>query len=245
MEETVIQVNGLCKAYGGRTVLRDLSLSVERGAVFGLLGANGAGKTTAIECMLGTRKPDRGTVSILGLDPRARRKQLFQQVGVQFQESSYQREVRVGELCRETASLYRRPADWESLLAEFGLEGREKSLVKDLSGGQRQRLFVILALLPSPSAVFLDELTTGLDVKARRTVWRVLEERKRKGLTILLTSHFMDEVETLCDTVCILREGADVFQGTVEQAVAQSPCASLEDAYLWYSGEEVQRDESL
>ena len=184
MEETVIQVNGLCKAYGGRTVLRDLSLSVERGVVFGLLGANGAGKTTAIECMLGIRKPDRGTVSILGLDPRARRKQLFQQVGVQFQESSYQREVRVGELCRETASLYRRPADWESLLAEFGLEGREKSLVKDLSGGQRQRLFVILALLPSPSAVFLDELTTGLDVKARRTVWRVLEERKRKGLTI-------------------------------------------------------------
>ena len=243
--EEVIRVSGLSKSYGGRHAVRDLNLSVKQGTVYGLLGANGAGKTTSIECMLGTRKPEAGTVSVLGMDPRLQRKQLFQRVGVQFQESSYQREIRVRELCGEVSSLYRGPADWKHLLAQFELLEKENSLVKDLSGGQRQRLFIVLALIPGPQVVFLDELTTGLDVKARRNVWHMLEKLKRDGLTILLTSHFMDEVEALCDEICILKQGEVAFQGGVGQAVSESPCDTLEDAYLWYSGEEVQEDESL
>ena len=159
---------------------------------------------------------------------------------MQFQEGSHQAEIRVDELCRETACLYGRPADWRALLARFGLEGRERAQVKQLSGGQRQRLFIVLALTGRPQVVFLDELTTGLDVKARRDVWRTLEELKHDGLTIFLTSHFMDEVEALCDRVLILRDGREAFSGTVGQAVDASPCSTFEDAYLWFSGEEPE-----
>ena len=166
-----------------------------------------------MECLLGVRKPDAGTVRILGMDPQRERRRLFQRVGVQFQEGSHQAEIRVDELCRETACLYGRPADWRALLARFGLEGRERAQVKQLSGGQRQRLFIVLALTGRPQVVFLDELTTGLDVKARRDVWRTLEELKHDGLTIFLTSHFMDEVEALCDRVLILRDGREAFSG--------------------------------
>ena len=237
--DAVIQVRGLTKSYGGKVALDHLDLSVPLGQVFGLLGANGAGKSTTIECILGTRRADGGSVSILGMDPRRQRAQLFQRVGVQFQESSYQREIKVRELCEETSCLYRAPADWRELARQFGLEGKENQAVKDLSGGERQRLFIVLALIPNPQAVFLDELTTGLDAKARRDVWKLLSGLKAKGLTILLTSHFMDEVEALCDTICILKQGKAVFTGTVTEAVAGSPCQTLEDAYLWYSGEEA------
>ena len=137
--DEVIRAKGLSKSYGGRPVVRDLGLCVGAGEVFGLLGANGAGKTTSVECLLGVRKPDAGTVRILGMDPQRERRRLFQRVGVQFQEGSHQAEIRVDELCRETACLYGRPADWRALLARFGLEGRERAQVKQLSGGQRQR----------------------------------------------------------------------------------------------------------
>ena len=137
-----------------------------------------------------------------------------------------------------TACLYNHPADWRELCRRFGIGGKLKNAVKSLSGGERQRLFIVLALIPNPELVFLDELTTGLDAKARRDVWRILSELKGKGLTILLTSHFMDEVEALCNEICILRQGKAVFYGTVEQAMAQSGCEKFEDAYLQLSGEE-------
>ncbi|WP_300821333.1 ATP-binding cassette domain-containing protein, partial [uncultured Oscillibacter sp.] len=124
------------------------------------------------------------------------------------------------------------------LCRRFGIGGKLKSAVKSLSGGERQRLFIVLALIPNPELVFLDELTTGLDAKARRDVWRILSELKGEGLTIFLTSHFMDEVEALCDEICILRQGKAVFHGTVKQARAQSGCEKFEDAYLQLSGEE-------
>lgn len=236
--DTIIQVQGLSKAYGALSVVNGIDFSVLRGEVFGLLGANGAGKSTTIECMLGTRKADSGSATILGLSPQKHRKQLFEQVGVQFQEANYPDLIRVGELCEETACLYKNPSDYKKLLKEFGLEEKEKSFVKELSGGQKQRLFIILALLPNPQVVFLDELTTGLDTKARRSVWKSLQALKEKGLTILLTSHFMDEVEELCDRIGILKDGRFVFYGTVAEAIAKSPREKLEDAYLWFTGEE-------
>lgn len=231
MREAIL-VEGLTKAYHGKTVVDHLNLSVPRGTVFGLLGPNGAGKSTTIECMLGTKKADGGTVRLLGQDPQKHRRTLFQRIGVQFQEGDYQPEIKVSELCRETASLYRSPADWRVLCQQFGIEEKVQASVKSLSGGERQRLFLVLALLPQPELVFLDELTTGLDAKARRSVWKTLETLKEQGLTIFLTSHFMDEVEALCDEVCILRKGTPVFRGTVAEAKARCGCARLEDAYL-------------
>lgn len=225
--------------------MQGLDLSVTQGSVFGLLGANGAGKSTTIECMLGTRKPDAGTVSILGMDPLLQRKQLFENVGVQFQEANYQDKVTVSELCEVTQSLYKNAADYGELLKQFGIFDKAKSMVKELSGGQRQKLFIVLALIPQPKVVFLDELTTGLDAKARREVWKILSDLKEKGLTIFLTSHFMDEVEALCDTICILKRGKAVFYGTVEEAIAGSPYDKFEDAYLWYSDEGVSENENI
>ena len=241
----IISVKQLSKSYGGLTAVQGLDLSVTQGTVFGLLGANGAGKSTTIECMLGTRKFDAGTVSILGMNPLLQRKQLFENVGVQLQEANYQDKVTVAELCEVTQSLYRNAADYGELLKQFGIFDKAKSMVKELSGGQRQKLFIVLALIPQPKVVFLDELTTGLDAKSRREVWKILSDLKKKGMTIFLTSHFMDEVEALCDTICILKKGKAVFYGTVEEAVAGSPYDKFEDVYLWYSDEEVGDNENI
>lgn len=240
-----IKVEQISKSYNGMHAVKNLSLSVGTGKVFGLLGANGAGKSSSIECILGTKTPDNGTVSILGMNPKKDRKTLFQKVGVQFQEANYPNGITVGELCEETASLYRKTADWHKLLVRFGIPDKIESDVKDLSGGQRQRLFIVLALIPDPQVVFLDELTTGLDTKARREVWKILEGLKKNGLTILLTSHFMDEVEVLCDEICIMKHGETVFYGTVAKAIANSPYEKFEDAYLWYTDEEENINENL
>lgn len=236
--QTVINVEQLSKSYGNQLAVDKISLSVNRGTVYGLLGANGAGKSSTIECILGTKNADSGTVSVLGCNPKKDRHSLFQNVGVQFQEGDYQPEIKVSELCEETACLYKSPADWKKLCEQFGIGAKSGNAVKSLSGGERQRLFIVLALIPNPELVFLDELTTGLDAKARRDVWRILSELKSKGLTIFLTSHFMDEVEALCDEICILKKGKAVFYGTVEQAKRASGCEDFEDAYLMLSSEE-------
>lgn len=243
--DEVIRAEQLCKSYGNLTALDNVSIRVARGTVMGLLGANGAGKSTAIECLLGTKIPDSGTATVLGMNPRAQRKKLFEHVGVQFQESGYQDKITVGELCEVTASLYSDPAEIPGLLSAFGIADKRKSQVATLSGGERQRLFLVLALLPRPEVVFLDELTTGLDTKARREVWKTVASLKAQGLTLLLTSHFMDEVEALCDRICILKKGRIAFEGTVGEAIASGPFATLEEAYLRYAEEEEMQYESL
>lgn len=243
--ETAIEVKNLRKAYGEVQAVNGLNISVKSGEVFGLLGANGAGKSTTIECILGTRKFDSGEVSILGMSPENNRKELFQKVGVQFQESNYQDRITVAELCEVTCSMYKKPATYEELLRRFGLLEKRKNQVSELSGGQKQRLFIVLALIPNPEVVFLDELTTGLDTRARREVWKCLADMKKRGLTIFLTSHFMDEVEVLCDRISILKSGKIIFCGTVEEAVGSSPHSKFEDAYLWYTDEEELKDEDI
>ena len=148
----------------------------------------------------------------------------------------------MSELCEETVCLYKNPADWKKLCTQFGLANKTNSAVKSLSGGERQRLFIVLALIPNPQVVFLDELTTGLDTKARRDVWKILEGLKNQGMTIFLTSHFMDEVEALCDEICILKKGRIAFYGTIMQAIEKSGCEKFEDAYLALAGEEVDAE---
>ncbi|MDL2276872.1 ABC transporter ATP-binding protein [Breznakia sp. OttesenSCG-928-G09] len=233
-----INVENLSKAYDQKEVLKGISFSVDKGEVFGLLGANGAGKTTTIECVLGTRVADQGKISVLGKNPRKERKSLFKHVGVQFQEGSYQDKIKVNELCEETSSFYTNPQDYKVLLKQFGLEEKISSMVKELSGGQRQRLFIVLALLPNPEVLFLDELTTGLDTQARRFVWESIKKLKEAGMSIFLTSHFMDEVEILCDQIGILKEGRFIYYGSVKDAIKESPYETLEDAYLWYINKE-------
>ncbi|WP_029503611.1 ABC transporter ATP-binding protein [Lachnoclostridium phytofermentans] len=240
--EIVIHVKQLCKSYHNIPAVENVNIEVPRGTIFGLLGANGAGKSTTIECILGTKKPDSGIATILGMNPFADRKKLFERVGVQFQEAAYQEKITVAELCEEIQSLYQNPTDYKDLLKQFGLFEKSKNMISELSGGQKQRLFVILALIPNPEVVFLDELTTGLDTKAKRDVWKYLMALKEKGLTIFLTSHSMEEVSILCDKICILKKGNTVFYGTVEEAIESSPHQNLEEAYLWYSEEEFYNE---
>ncbi len=243
MISKVLTVEGLTKSYERVLAVDNLNFEVSKGEIFGLLGHNGAGKSTSIECILGVKKADSGQITVLELDPVANRKQLFEKVGVQFQQMNYQEKIMVGELCDLTHSFYKTPADWQELLKTFGLSGKEKQMVSELSGGERQRLSVLLALIPNPELVFLDELTTGLDTKARCDVWKYLSMLKEKGLTIILTSHYIDEVKNLCDRICILKRGCTVALDTVAEVIRKSPFDNLEDAYLWYSGEEETQNE--
>ena len=232
-----ITVKNLSKTYGEHVAVDSLSFTVLKGSVFGLLGANGAGKSTSLECILGTKKMDCGEVFILGKNPVKDRTDVFEKTGVQFQEAKYQELIKVSELCENTACVYKNPNDYKELLSDFGIADKANSFVKDLSGGERQRLFIVLALLPNPEVVFLDELTTGLDARSRRDVWNILESLKKRGLSILLTSHFMDEVEALCDQILILKNGKTVFSGRVAQAKQESGKEKFEDAYLWFTEE--------
>lgn len=176
-----IVVKNLTKKYGADIAVDNLSFQVKKGKVFGLIGANGAGKSSTIECILGTKKMNTGEVSILEMNPRKERTKVFERVGVQFQESKYQELVKVEELCEMTASVYKEPQNYEDLLSAFGIADKKKAYVKELSGGERQRLFLVLALMPNPELVFLDELTTGLDARARRDVWNLLEKLKKQS----------------------------------------------------------------
>lgn len=234
-----IEVSDITKTYNGRTVVDRLSFSVDKGEVFGLLGHNGAGKSTTIDCILGLTKPDSGSARILGQDAAKNRKMLFEHVGVQLQHEAHANNIRVCEVCEETAALYHDPADYHDLLKQFQLEAFEKQKVDQLSGGERQKLSVVVALIPNPEVIFLDELTTGLDVAARREVWHILKSLKQKGMTIFLTTHYMEEAENLCDRVLILKQGRKLCEGSVEEIIASSPYEHLEEAYLWYSEEEA------
>lgn len=238
MDEDCIQVKNLTKSFSGRRVVDNLSFEVKKGEVFALLGHNGAGKSTTIDLILGLKKADEGTARILGMDAVNHRKQVFERVGVQLQNTSYQSLITVEEACIEYASLYEKPADYNHLLDNFGLEKLKKTFVNKLSGGERQKLSVVLALIGNPEIVFLDELTTGLDVAARREVWRTLKHLKAQGLTIFLTTHYMEEAEALCDRVCIIQSGKKVTEGTIPEVVAVSGKKNLEEAYLYYMGEE-------
>ena len=238
MSEPSVSVRNLTKSFGERKVVDDLSFDAQKGEVFALLGHNGAGKSTTIDLILGLKAPDGGSAKILGMNAARHRKQVFERVGVQLQNTEYQPNITVEEACIEYASLYAAPADYPQLLEQFGLGALRKNFVSGLSGGERQKLSVVLALIGSPEIVFLDELTTGLDVVARREVWRTLKQLKAQGLTIFLSSHYMEEAEALCDRVCIIRSGKKVMEGTVDEVIAASGRKDLEEAYLFCMGEE-------
>ena len=204
---TAVEVARLRKVYGDRVAVRDLSFTVAEGEIFGLLGPNGAGKTTTVECVSGLRRPDGGTVRVLGHDPGRDRAAVAERLGVQLQAGELQPGLRVREALDLFASFYRRPADTGELLDALGLAAHADARFGKLSGGQRQRLSIALALVGRPRVAILDELTTGLDPAARRDTWELIAAVRERGVTILLVTHFMAEAERLCDRVAVIDDG--------------------------------------
>lgn len=218
----VIEVVGLSKNYGSLQAVRQVSFRVAEGMIFGILGPNGAGKTTTMECMIGLRNRTEGSITVLGLDPEKHRHELFNDVGVQLQETVYQSQAKVFELCELFTAMYEKPLNYKELLERFDLSGKIKSTVGSLSGGQRQKLAIVLALVSNPRLVFLDELTTGLDPSARREIWTYIKELQDEGRTIVMTTHYMEEAALLCDEICLFNQGEIVAQGTVDEVTAQA-----------------------
>src|SRR5271163_2090435 len=213
-------ISGLRKSFGDVTAVDGLDLAVERGECFGLLGPNGAGKTTTIEICEGLTVPDSGSVELLGLDWRAYAKQLRQRVGIQLQETQFPEKLTVEETLRLFRSFFDHGLTVEQSIATAQLEEKRKSRVGGLSGGQKQRLAMACALVGDPELLFLDEPTTGLDPQARRHLWDLVDELKRAGRTIILTTHYMDEAERLCDRVAIMDHGKVIALGTPPQLIA-------------------------
>jgi ABC-2 type transport system ATP-binding protein len=205
--DAVIQVSGIRKTYGGTVAVDDVSFEVTRGEIFGLIGPNGAGKTTTMECVEGVRRPDRGAISVLGLDPFRDVYALQERIGVQLQAAQLQKRIKVWEAVDLWASLYRRHLDGGALLEQLGLSDKRDAWFMTLSGGQKQRLFIALALVNDPELVFLDELTTGLDPQARRAIWELVRGIRDRGKTVFLTTHLMEEAERLCDRVAVIDHG--------------------------------------
>ena len=215
----VIQVSGIRKTYGATVAVSDVSFQVNEGEIFGLIGPNGAGKTTTMECVEGVRQPDRGTISILGLDPLRDVYRLQNRIGVQLQQAQLQKRIKVWEAVDLWASLYTNAVDGGRLLEQLGLDGKRDAWFMTLSGGQKQRLFIALALINDPEVVFLDELTTGLDPQSRRAIWELVRGIRERGKTVLLTTHLMEEAERLCDRVAIIEHGKIVDIGSPEELV--------------------------
>jgi ABC-2 type transport system ATP-binding protein len=222
----IIEVEGLQKHYGDTVAVADVDLRIEEGEIFGILGPNGAGKTTTVECLVGLRRPDRGRISILGLDPRTDGPKLRRLVGVQLQESRLPDALRVGEALELYASFYEAPIDPDRLLTDLGLADKATTAFEDLSGGQQQRLSIALALVGDPRIAVLDELTTGLDPSARRETWRLIEQVRASGVTVVLVTHFMDEAERLCDRIAIIDQGRVVATDTPAALVSSVDAGS-------------------
>ncbi len=204
----VIQVSRVRKTYGPTVAVDEVSFEVNDGEIFGLIGPNGAGKTTTMECIEGLRTPDRGTITVLGLDPFRQVYKLQERIGVQLQQAQLQKRIKVWEAVDLWASLYRKKAiDGAHLLEQLGLTDKRDTWFMNLSGGQKQRLFIALALINDPELVFLDELTTGLDPQSRRAIWDLVRGIRERGKTVFLTTHLMEEAERLCDRVAIIEHG--------------------------------------
>jgi ABC-2 type transport system ATP-binding protein len=223
-----IRIDGLRKRYGDRVAVDGVSFEVAEGEIFGLLGPNGSGKTTTVECLQGLRHPDAGDLDVFGRDPRTDPRGVRQLIGSQLQESALPERIKVWEALRLFSVIDGTGQGWQQLLTDWGLEHRRNAAFGDLSGGQRQRLFVALALVAEPRLVVLDEMTTGLDPAARRVAWDLVAAIRERGTTVLLVTHFMDEAERLCDRLAILLAGRVVATGTPAELIeATQPTSTV------------------
>ncbi|KUL24387.1 ABC transporter ATP-binding protein [Actinoplanes awajinensis] len=237
----IIEVRNLHKRYRDTVAVEDVSLSVQAGEIFGILGPNGAGKSTTVECIAGIRAPDRGSITVTGIDPLRDRRAATERVGVQLQSGQLPERLQVAEALALYSSFYPEPADWRELMDSLGLAGKAKTRYGKLSGGQKQRLSIALALVGNPRVAILDELTTGLDPQARRDTWSLIENVRARGVTIVLVTHFMEEAERLCDRIALIDAGRVVTVDTpagltaragVEQRFEFRPSAAFADGLL-------------
>ncbi|HXQ25422.1 MAG TPA: ABC transporter ATP-binding protein [Candidatus Acidoferrales bacterium] len=222
MAEPIIQVENLYKNYGAVEALRGVSFAVEEGEVFGLLGPNGAGKTTTVEILEGLRTPDRGIARVCGLDPETTGERFKETIGAVLQSTALPDKLRVKEALDLFANFYRRHADTDQLLSRFQLDEKRDAFYSQLSGGQKQRLALAMALVNDPQVVFLDEPTAGLDPQVRREIYDIIEELKRGKKTVLITTHYIEEAERLCDRVAIVDQGRVIALGTPRELKQRS-----------------------
>ena len=222
MNNSILQVENLVKRYGDVEAVRGVSFNVEEGEVFGLLGPNGAGKTSTVEILEGLRTPDSGRVSVCGLDPQKNPQELKHEIGAALQATSLPDKLRVIEALRLFASFYRRHRSPEELLKRFGLEEKRNTFYSQLSGGQKQRLALAMALVNDPKVLFFDEPTAGLDPQVRREIYDIIEELRREKKTIVMTTHYIEEAERLCDRVAIVDHGTVIALGTPRELKERS-----------------------
>jgi len=240
--EQAIALTHLRKTYGDVIAVDDVSFDVAPNEIFGIIGPNGSGKTTTVECLQGLRVADRGEIRVLGMDPRTEGEALRRRIGSQLQESALPDRLKVWEALDLFATASAKSADWRAEAREWGIYDRRNAAFADLSGGERQRLFVALALITNPELVFLDEMTTGLDPAARRVAWSLIEAVRQRGATVVLVTHFMDEAEHLCDRIGVFLRGRVVDVDSPSRLVAKhNPSSrvrfSTEEADLsWLSG---------
>lgn len=214
MSQTIVQVENLNLTYKSLHAVQNVSFSVKAGEILAVIGQNGSGKTSTVECIEGLRKPDNGLIRIFGKDPWLHRSEVYKEMGVQLQETEYPSKIRVEEQCRLFSSFYERPADWDILLTQMGLDEKRKCPIHKLSGGEKQRLSILLSLMGRPKLLVLDELTTGLDPEVRQNMWISFENIRKGGVAIIMVSHYLDEVEALADKILYLEKGKQQFFGS-------------------------------
>ncbi len=242
MSESAIEVRGLRKQYGDFEAVRGIEFEVRRGEIFGMLGPNGAGKTTTVEILEGYRERTGGEVSVLGFDPGARPRALRARIGIVLQTTGLYRHIRVREALAHFAAMYPHPRDVEEVISLTGLDGKEDATVRTLSGGQLRRLDLALALVGDPELIFLDEPTTGFDPAARRNAWETIGSLKRLGKTVLLTTHYLEEAQSLADRVAIIKDGRIIVEGAPSELGASDGSTRYRVAYHNGGGELIERE---
>lgn len=251
MAKAIVSVKNLTKTYDDKEVVKGISFDVKPGEIFGILGPNGAGKTTTLEMIETIREIDDGTAIVDGLDVSKESQKVKHIIGVQPQSPAFMDKVKLTEQLEQLASAYGQKVDAQALLAEVGLEDKAGSYIENLSGGQKQRFSIVASLVHEPKVFFMDEPTTGLDPQARRSLWNLVKETRDKGVTIILTTHYMEEAETLCDRVAIMDDGRIVALDTPRNLVKQLlkrgfkkaqhvEQADLEDVFIDLTGKELK-----
>lgn len=247
MPQPILEVKNLKKSYGGQPAVKGISFFVKKGEVFGILGPNGAGKTTTLEMIETLRSIDSGSVTMDGVEVAKEPQKIRYMIGVQLQSTAFMDKVKLTELLQQQAAAYGERIDAMELLREVNLEDKADSFVEDLSGGQKQRFSIAAALVHQPKVFFMDEPTTGLDPTARRNLWDLVDKVKAKGTTIILTTHYMEEAEQLCDRVAIMDNGKMIALDTPKNLVSQLlkrgfkkerkvEQANLEDVFISLTG---------
>ena len=234
---SVIEIKNIKKSYGNVKAVDDISLQVKRGEVLGIIGANGAGKSTTLEIMMGLRKPDEGTVTVLGMDIAKESEQIKQKIGIQLQQTALYDRIKVKEALELFSSYYEKKRDINEIIEVLGLRPYLNKFVKNLSGGWQQRTSLALALINDPDIIFLDEPTTGLDPQARLELWGCINRYRKEGKTIILSTHYMDEAQKHCDRIAIIKKGKLISVDEPKRLIStlENDGATLEDVYLQYA----------